>query len=156
MRPRRCRCTWTSTPLYVRPHIVSPLHRTAVISTTSTTSIGAMKGSSIGSLSVTGTVNIPGAWIYSDQTISAAGHVIGNSGIALPATGALSMQTCGASQGPSNACFAALTRLGYRTLVTYQPSSRFWAFQRYETAIYLVLALGLAGLCLWWIRRRIS
>jgi ABC-type transport system involved in multi-copper enzyme maturation permease subunit len=140
----------------VRSHLVAPLHQTALISPTSATSIATMKGSSIGSLGVTGTVNLPGSWIYSDQTINAAGHVIVGTGIALPATGPLSMQTCGASQGPSKACFAELAKLGYRMLVTYQPASRFWTFQWYETAIYLVLALALAGLCFWWIRRRIS
>jgi hypothetical protein len=31
--------------------------------------------------------------------------------------------------------------------VTYQPASRYWAFQWVETAIYLALALLLAGLC---------
>jgi hypothetical protein len=36
--------------------------------------------------------------------------------------------------------------------VTYEPASRYWAFQWFETAIYLALALALAGLCLWWIR----
>ena len=28
------------------------------------------------------------------------------------------------------------------------------AFQAYETAIFLALALALAGFCVWWIRRR--
>ena len=31
--------------------------------------------------------------------------------------------------------------------MTYQPASRYWAFQWIETAIYLALALILAGLC---------
>ncbi len=29
---------------------------------------------------------------------------------------------------------------GYRALISYQPASRYWAFQGIETAIYLVLA----------------
>jgi hypothetical protein len=37
--------------------------------------------------------------------------------------------------------------------VTYQPASRYWLLQWYETAIYLALALALAGFCFWWIRR---
>jgi len=46
--------------------------------------------------------------------------------------------------------------------VTYQPASRYWAFQRYETATFLAvalavaLALALTGFCFWWIRRRLS
>jgi len=51
---------------------------------------------------------------------------------------------------------AEVTRLGYRQQVTYQPSSRFWAFQWYETGIYTALTLGLAGFCFWRIRRRLS
>jgi hypothetical protein len=38
--------------------------------------------------------------------------------------------------------------------VTYQPASRYWTFQGYETAIFLALALALAGICFWRIRRR--
>jgi hypothetical protein len=38
--------------------------------------------------------------------------------------------------------------------ITYQPASRFWAFQAYETAILAVLSLALAGFCVWWIRSR--
>lgn len=51
---------------------------------------------------------------------------------------------------------AAVGRLGLRQLVTYQPASRYWAFQWQETAIFMVLALALAGACAWWIRRRVS
>jgi hypothetical protein len=40
--------------------------------------------------------------------------------------------------------------------VTYQPADRFWAFQRDETVIYLVLAVLLAGLGTWWLRHRLS
>jgi hypothetical protein len=50
---------------------------------------------------------------------------------------------------------AEVTRLGYRQQVTYQPSSRFWPFQWYETGIYTAVTLGLAGFCFWWIRRRL-
>jgi ABC-type transport system involved in multi-copper enzyme maturation permease subunit len=41
----------------------------------------------------------------------------------------------------------------FRVLYTYQPASRFWSFQIYETAIFLALALILIGFCLWWQRR---
>ena len=43
--------------------------------------------------------------------------------------------------------------LHLRQTVTYQPASRYWPLQWYETGIYLALALALAGLSLWWIRR---
>lgn len=34
----------------------------------------------------------------------------------------------------------------------YQPASRYWPLQWYETGIYLALALALTGFCLWRIR----
>jgi hypothetical protein len=41
-----------------------------------------------------------------------------------------------------------------RRQVTYQPASRFWASQWYETAIFLAPALARAGFCVRWTRRR--
>jgi hypothetical protein len=38
----------------------------------------------------------------------------------------------------------------------YQPSSRFWPLQWYETGIYTALTLGLAGFCFWWLRHRLA
>jgi hypothetical protein len=43
-----------------------------------------------------------------------------------------------------------------REVLTYQPANRYWPFQAIETAIFLALALALAGFCFWWVRRRIS
>ena len=60
----------------------------------------------------------------------------------------------GLHTGSFQACHAALARLHLRQLVTYQPASRYWAFQWYETAIFLALAVVLAGFCFWWVRRR--
>jgi hypothetical protein len=41
-------------------------------------------------------------------------------------------------------------------VVTYQPASRFWAFQWTETGMYVVLALLLTGFCIWRVSRRLS
>ena len=105
---------------------------------------------------LTGNASIPGAWMLSTQFINAAGNVV--SGVTLPAREPGSAQSCGGS-GPSDVarpCLAQLAGRGYRQLVTYQPASRFWAFQWYETAIFLALAAALAGFCFWCIRRRMS
>jgi hypothetical protein len=57
-------------------------------------------------------------------------------------------------RGSVQACSRALGPLQLRQLVTYQPASRYWAFQGIETAVFLALAAVLAGFCYWWVRRR--
>ncbi len=42
---------------------------------------------------------------------------------------------------------------GIRFAVTYQPASRYWGLQALETGIFLVLGLGLGGVCYWRIRQ---
>jgi hypothetical protein len=44
----------------------------------------------------------------------------------------------------------------YHQVVVYQPANRFWAFQTYETLLFVVASAALAGLCVWWVRRRLS
>jgi hypothetical protein len=39
-------------------------------------------------------------------------------------------------------------------VIAYQPASRFWVLQWYETGIFLAAALALAGFCFWWIQSR--
>ena len=45
---------------------------------------------------------------------------------------------------------------GIRVAASYQPVSRYWPFQSTETAIYLALALALAGLCFLRLSRRLT
>jgi hypothetical protein len=49
-----------------------------------------------------------------------------------------------------------LTSHGIREAISYQPASRYWAFQATETAIYLALALALSGYCFRRLNRRLS
>lgn len=49
-----------------------------------------------------------------------------------------------------------VNRLGLRELVTYQPLSRYWALQWDETLIFLGLAVALAGVCFWRVRRSLT
>ena len=72
-----------------------------------------------------------GDWLVSDNTVNAAGHVVNNI-------------TCNEA---TQRCAAQ-----YREILAYQPSSRYWTFQIYETAIFVGLALILAGFCFWWLR----
>jgi ABC-2 family transporter protein len=140
----------------LRGHLIAPLHAVVPITGLNGASIAVGSGGT-GSMSLAPAAdNIPGAWIYSAQVVNAAGHVV--QGVPLAAAGDLSAHTCGGAdgRGPAPACFTGLARHGVRELVTYQPASRFWLFQGYETAIFLVLAVGLAGFCFWWIRRRLG
>ena len=45
---------------------------------------------------------------------------------------------------------------GIREAITYQPASRYWPFQWTETAIYLALALALAGYCFRQLNHRLT
>jgi hypothetical protein len=107
---------------------------------------------------------IPNAWVYSGQLVDNAGK---------PATTNVLHQflvrecprivtpPSGRSPfGPGNStdfqnCLTKLTAR-FHEMVTYQPADRYWAFQWYETAIFLVLALILVAFCFWWLRRSTS
>jgi hypothetical protein len=90
-----------------------------------------------------GNFSRPGAWILSNNTITRSGKVFTG-----PATAA-----CTGSASPQD-CINWMNSLHLRQQVSYQPASRFWPLQGIETGIYLVLAAGLGGLCVWRIRRR--
>ena len=50
----------------------------------------------------------------------------------------------------------AVVEAKFHGVATYQPASRYWPFQAYETALFVVLALALAGFSYWWLRRRLT
>jgi hypothetical protein len=56
--------------------------------------------------------------------------------------------------GPNPNPLPCLMAHGYRGYVTYQPASRFWAFQGIETGIFVVLAAILLAVTFWVLRRR--
>ena len=56
-----------------------------------------------------------------------------------------------AGSGPSGWIVSQATNV-----IRYQPESRFWAFQWYETGLFLGLAVVLAASCLWWVQRRLD
>jgi hypothetical protein len=87
----------------------------------------------------------PGAWIYSVKVTTPAGQPFG--GQAPPG--------CGTNAGPQ-ACIQAIARLNLRQVVTFQPAGRFWAFQWYETGVFVLAAVAVAALCVWWVRRRLT
>ena len=80
----------------------------------------------------------PGAWIFTKDTIGPGSQNYGS--ISYPASNQVP-PACRASMAPS--CLASH---GFHYLVTYQPISRFWAFQGIEAGISLVLAVALLAL----------
>jgi hypothetical protein len=126
--------------LLVRPSLLSPEHLIVTVTAANFLNIDMFN-------SMTVTLSAPGAWSISQQTLNAAGH---------PVSPPAWLYKCIGSSRAEQRCFTRFAGLGYRQLVSYQPASRFWAFQYGETAIYLLLAVALAGLCGWWLRQRLS
>ena len=133
-------------PLLVRPHLLPPTRSTIEITASN---LGDFQMGPDRRIRVSAKPADTGAWVLSSHTVDASGHAVDS----IPPSP--SSRACAPQQGLS-ACLAEVTRLGYRQQVTYQPSSHFWSVQWYETGVYTALALGLAGLCFWRIRRRLS
>jgi hypothetical protein len=139
-------------PLLVRPHLAPPTRSTVQITESNKEDLSLDPDG--GGFRVSAKAADTGAWVLSSHTVDASGHAVET----IPVS--TSSGPCAQSSGPPerliSACLAEIKRLGYRQQLTYQPSSRFWAFQWYETGIYTALTLGLAGFCFWRIRRRLS
>ena len=159
---------------WVRPYLITPLR---IVSAVVPPSPGNGPGNPPAAPS-------PSDWVLSDQTINAAGRVIGQDGVISygggrfgilfsPAgDGRMTLGGAGlcpnrfpaqagvAPGGPPSAAFnqaarECVTRL-VRQVLAYQPTSRYWPLQAYELAIFAGLTLILAGFCFWWVRRRFA
>ncbi|HEX3723077.1 MAG TPA: hypothetical protein VHV31_09820, partial [Nitrolancea sp.] len=108
---------------------------------------------------------IANAWVISSQIADQAGHLASAAELhqfvatACPAIGNPQAGKA-AGQAPANptvfhACIEKISA-NYHLSLTYQPASRFWAFQWYETAIFVALSLALAGICFWWVHQRLA
>ena len=132
-------------PLWIRPNFAPPHHTALPISVS-----GYLAGQpgplgSTFSYVATSLPDQPGAWILSSGPVNAAGQPVSTTPAACVAA---SIQP-----GEFAGCLASH---GIREAVTYQPASRYWPFQWTETALYLALALGLAGYCFRRLNRRRS
>lgn len=134
-------------PLWIRPHLFPP-DRTI----TSFSSVSDIKYQVSTDLSGKGTFTFaaghlssqPGAWVLSSGAVNEAGNPVST----IPAA-CMQLET-------GDLGVDCLASHGIRVAVTYQPASRYWPFQWTETAIYLALAVTLAGYCFWRLRRRIA
>jgi len=66
----------------------------------------------------------------------------------------LAVNTLVGELAPGGHAQEALRQRGYTLWESYQPNSRFWAFQAVEAAWLCALALALAAATFWWVRRR--
>jgi hypothetical protein len=141
-------------PLWVRPNLAPPDH--VAIPVTSQGNFSPAQTGPGGSTFTLFAVNLPGqpgAWLLSSGPVNAAGQSVSATPAACASianTGGANTGTSQASQGGSGGPAAFLGCLGshgIREAITYQPASRYWRFQLTETAIYLALALALAGYC---------
>jgi hypothetical protein len=135
----------TAFTLRLRFYLIPPVRVSSPLNMAWVTETGTGGPGGHGSFFVGIQPNQPGAWIGSSEVTTAAG----STSLGRPPS------ACGPNSTYS-ACTAAISRMHLRQVIVYQPGSRFWALQWYETAIYLALALALAGFCVWWVRRRVS
>ena len=132
-------------PLWIRPHF-APADRAAIVLSPGNEAGGATgPGGSTLTLVATSLPGQPGAWILSSGPVNAAGRPVSTT----PAA-------CSASSTENNLpdFDGCLTSQGIREAISYQPASRYWPFQWTETALYLALALALAGYCFRRLNRR--
>jgi hypothetical protein len=149
---------------WIRPHLMTPAHTTAGFGAAS--NLGFEVDGASGVTFVAGPPPIPNAWVYSARIVDHAGRAATNLHAFVlracpdigPPPGSISPGA--RARGPASpAAFqACITKLSakFHETVTYQPAGRYWTFQSYETAIFLLLALILTGVSFWWIRRRVT
>jgi hypothetical protein len=164
---------------WVRAHYMSPVTLTQTLSDANT---GFQLNGPIGSHATASVIaeapNLPNAWVYGANIVNDAGQsptqavmqqACPNLGAAVPpppafkgGTGAVSLGSHASTARPPGGirdafhqCINTLSA-SYHSVATYQPANRFWAFQTIETALFVVLALVLAGVCTWWVRHRIT
>jgi ABC-type transport system involved in multi-copper enzyme maturation permease subunit len=138
-------------PTVIRPHLMSPV--TSAVAFTSDImekkqvdgvgSSGEGGGGDTAPIGIVGYTK-PGAWILSSSFLPL-----------LKADGSdltrADMRSCMTGEEAKPGTCLASKNVHFN--LTYHPAGRYWAFQWIETAIFLALALALAGLCFWRIPR---
>ena len=134
-------------PLWIRPNLFPAEH--AVVPVSSLQQISLQQGGFNGASFNLGAENLPsqpGAWLLSSGAVNAAGQA---TSVTPAACTARSLR----DGGPG--FLHCLGSHGIREAVSYQPASRYWAFEWTETAIYLAIATAMGGYCFWRLSRRL-
>jgi hypothetical protein len=157
---------------WIRERFASPLHASIPFQAPGTQSFPGQAPATM-----------PGDWIVSSDTINSSGKIVGHFGgigpngeINFRGTGNGSTYFVGVGKCPNtipappagrgndsspplsvqHAIQKCVNSFHLRSIVSYQPTSRYWSFQWYELTIFIVLALLLASVSWWWVRRRLS
>jgi len=133
-------------PLWVRPNLFAPEHAITTLSSFASVDVP-IDRAAFTVIVPDGWGSQPEAWVLSSGAVNTAGQPVS----AVPADCIQAMQSGKASHPALLDCLASH---GIRVAVTYQPASRYWAFQWTETAIYVAVALALTGYCFWRLVRR--
>jgi hypothetical protein len=159
---------WT-VGFWIRPHFMTPVAKAFGINPNGGNGFG-FAASPGGALQfTTGPPNIPNALVVSNSVVNNAGQSPSPAFLqrACPNLPGLNGPPPAAQGGGAHAAVSAggqqafqqcITTISakYHQVITYQPASRFWAFQTYETLLFVVASAALAGLCVWWARYRLS
>ena len=151
--------------LWVRPHLLPPLHRVLPLGGGPEIGFASREGSGVVAL-VAKAAGPPNAWTLSSHMVTSSGHVATYADrvafvrehcplIAVPPkpTGSGVARAPAGLDAAMRSCTSAAQHT-FHMVVTYQPAGRYWTLQWLETGIYLVLAMLAAAGCYWWVVRR--
>jgi len=107
----------------LRPTFMAPHHRTVL---------------------PTETARLVGDWVLSDTLVDAGGRQISAAREDLAILHA---------QQANIDPHTYLVTLGWKRIISYQPSGRFWTFQIFEAGLFVALSVAIMVLTLWLVRR---
>jgi hypothetical protein len=156
-----------SVSYWVRPHFMTPVTKSFGIDPNGALGFSASPGSTLHFMA--GPPDIPNALVVSTSVVNNAGQSPSAAflqkacpnlpGLNGPPPGIRGVQgkTAVSANGQQafQQCINTISNK-FHEVVTYQPPNRFWAFQTYETLLFVAASTALAGLSVWWVRRRLS
>ncbi|MGA7420714.1 MAG: hypothetical protein WB765_21460 [Acidimicrobiales bacterium] len=148
---------------WIRPHFQSPLTKSLKLGPNA---FGGFVMTPSGVRVAAPNLTVPNGWVLSTSIVDKAGNAPTSAFLnkTCPGVAGPPQQVGGrlgykhavlAPGGPFQHCMAVV-EAKFHGVATYQPASRYWPFQAYETALFVVLALALAGFSYWWLRRRLT
>ncbi|MGH9092033.1 MAG: transporter [Acidimicrobiales bacterium] len=150
---------------WIRPHLEAPLRLSLPLAKAG--GVGFVVSPTGGVVMTVSPPDVANAWPLSASVVDGAGRsptpqvlartcptVARGGGAPAPALGVGGAHHVRPAPGGGfQACVEHLAAR-YHVVMTYQPASRYWPFQAYETALFVLAAVALAALGVWWVRRR--